>query len=246
MKRWLRRIGSSEVAALRLVCFPFAGGGAHTYRGWSERLPTCEVFGVVLPGHVGRLNEPLATDLIDTARVIADEIAHSVPAPVILYGHSMGAWLALESARALLGLGHEPAGLIVVGRNGPGHPDPAPKLSRLTDDAFVAEVATRYGGVSAEVAASREIMELFTPVLRADIAMMEQYAAVAEPVLSTCPVLALAGANDPDMTVAGLSAWSSVTHGQFEAATLPGGHFLSDANPHEFFLTVQGWLDRRR
>lgn len=246
MTRWLRRLAPRPDAERRLVCCPFAGGGAHAFRSWCDRLPRCEVWGAVLPGHVGRLNEPLPTDLVHAADEIADGIVATLAPPVVLYGHSMGAWLALEIARSLERRGSPPAGLVVAGRNGPGYPEDVPPLSRLPDADFIHEVSTRYGGVSPEVAANAEIMELFLPVLRADIGMMERYDPSARALPLRCPVLACTGSSDPGTTAAGLEEWATVTEGQFEVATLPGDHFFMDQHPGDFFRLLAGWIDRLR
>src|SRR5262249_29407396 len=51
-------------AALRLFCFPFAGGGASAYARWGQRLgPDVAVLPVQLPGREGRMSEPRITDL---------------------------------------------------------------------------------------------------------------------------------------------------------------------------------------
>lgn len=46
-------------ASLRLVCFPFAGGGAAAYRLWPRHLPSSiDVVAVHSAGRAHRLREP--------------------------------------------------------------------------------------------------------------------------------------------------------------------------------------------
>ena len=53
---WILRPKPQSAAALRLFCFPYAGGGAAIYRGWPDGLPgTIDVCAVALPGRGGRL-----------------------------------------------------------------------------------------------------------------------------------------------------------------------------------------------
>jgi surfactin synthase thioesterase subunit len=239
---WVRCLAPKPDARYRIVCFPFAGGGAHAFRAWSGALRDGEVWAAQLPGHVGRLNEPLATDLKEAARELARAVRSEVPGSPVLFGHSMGAWLALEVARALEGMAAPASALIVAGRAGPGIPDEGP-ISHLPDAQFVECVRRRYDGIPPEVAASAEIMELFVPILRADIAMMERYDPAVGARL-TCPVLACGGAGDLAVPPSALGAWSVVTSGHFEQRTFPGGHFFL-AEPGGAMLPALGaWLDR--
>jgi hypothetical protein len=116
------------------------------------------------------------------------------------------------------------------------------------DDILVAigpHISVRAFEVSPEVAANDEIMELFLPVLRADIGMMERYDQAARPVRLRCPVLACTGSGDPGTSADGLEKWATVTDGQFEVASLPGGHFFMDQKPVEFLAVLAAWIDRQ-
>lgn len=47
---WVTCPKPNPQASLRLFCFPYAGGGASTFRSWSNSLPmSVEVFAVELP-----------------------------------------------------------------------------------------------------------------------------------------------------------------------------------------------------
>ncbi|MFC3572336.1 amino acid adenylation domain-containing protein [Streptomyces yaanensis] len=86
-----------------LVCFPYAGGNAVNYRPMAAALAGGgpAVFAVDLPGHdLAAHNEPFVPMEQVTEQVIA-EITGRGLTRVMLWGHSSGAALAVETARKL-------------------------------------------------------------------------------------------------------------------------------------------------
>ena len=225
--KWLSSPRPNSAAPLRLWCFPFAGGGAATWHSWSAQLSaSAEVVAVRLPGRENRLRETPLSTVDQLVSALANEVAPYSARPFVFCGHSFGALLAFEVARALRARGVPgPAGLIVSGARAPGTPRPEPDLHRLPDDQFAAEVDQRYGGIPAVVRANSEFLELFLPALRADLTAYETYRPTAEPKLEL-PLLALGGDDDRHVLPAELLAWQSHASGSFTSEFFPGGHFF--------------------
>jgi surfactin synthase thioesterase subunit len=68
-------------------------------------------------------------------------------------------------------------------------------------------------------------MEVYLPILRADLAVVESHGFCEDEPLS-CPILVSAGINDRSVTYEQLLAWKRHTTGRFAAHLLPGGHFF--------------------
>lgn len=215
---------SRQPAALaRLVCYPHAGGGPMVFRGWPRGLaPDVEVWNVTLPGRAGRAAEPFARDWGPLVEDFAEAIADDVPEPVALFGHSLGAALAFEVARALTRLGAPPAHLFVSARDAPDTPQPHEVPE--TDEELIDEVDRAYSGVPDAVRGSRELLQHFLPILRADLELAVAYEFAPGRPLG-CPITALAGSTDPTTTRSGLEAWAAHTSAGFELLEMPGGHF---------------------
>ncbi|MGW2088525.1 non-ribosomal peptide synthetase [Streptomyces sp. NPDC001880] len=86
-----------------LVCFPYAGGNAVNFQPMARALPDGgpAVYAVELPGHdMAAENEPLAP-MTQVVEQVVDEITGRGLTSVLLWGHSSGAALALETAGKL-------------------------------------------------------------------------------------------------------------------------------------------------
>ncbi|WP_239341270.1 thioesterase II family protein [Frankia sp. CiP3] len=210
--------------AVRLVCFPHAGGGPAAYRGWPAGLaPRIELWNATMPGRGRRRDEPPARGWDRLVANFAAAIAAETPPPYALFGHSLGALVAFEVARCLTVAGVPPTHLFVSGRAAPGWREPS--AVPPTDDELVSYVDRCYGGIPAAVRAVPELMEHFVPLLRADLELAAGYRFQPGPSLPVT-VTALAGDRDPAAPAAGVSAWAGQAGAGFEAHVFPGGHFF--------------------
>ncbi|MDU3291436.1 MAG: pyochelin biosynthesis editing thioesterase PchC, partial [Pseudomonas aeruginosa] len=99
---WVRPFRLTPMPRLRLACFPHAGGSASFFRSWSERLPPdIDLLALQYPGREDRFNEAPATCLEDLADGAALALRDFADAPLALFGHSLGAALAYETALRL-------------------------------------------------------------------------------------------------------------------------------------------------
>lgn len=209
------------------------------YRDWGPELSkTLEVRSVQLPGRGWRLGERPSRDLTDLADRVADAIAPLAERPFALFGHSMGAWLALLVARRLEAMGLDPQALLASGRQAPSLGSTQPPLSHFDDEGFVEEVQLRYGGIPEEILADREILELLLPALRADIEALEKYRHEPGPQVR-CPIVALGGEDDPLVPVEHLAPWAAETAGVFQIETFAGGHFYFHEDPAPLLRSIE-------
>jgi medium-chain acyl-[acyl-carrier-protein] hydrolase len=232
---WLPYRRPRAGARLRLFCFPYAGGGAGAFRGFQEALPAhVEVAAVQLPGREGRLHHAPIADMARLVAAIADGLAPALgPLPFAFFGHSMGAAIAFELARELrrrgAGGGPAPAHLVVSACPAPHLPDT--DGTHALPDAEIIDHLRVLGGMSEEILANRELMEMILPVFRADAAVTETHAHAEEAPLDV-PITAIGGLDDDKAPRADLEAWRRHTRAAFALEMLPGGHFfLQTARP---------------
>jgi medium-chain acyl-[acyl-carrier-protein] hydrolase len=222
---WLAPSRNPE-AKVRLFCLPHAGAGTASYHGWKRQLPAeIEICPVQIPGRESRLAEPSYTSSEALIEEIALAIAGRTDKPYAIFGHSMGALLALDLALRLREHGQpEPVHLFVSGRNATHVPMKHGSIHMLTDEEFLDALAIRYGGLPQEILETPELLEVYLPILRADLTLLETHTYIARSPLA-CPVSAFAGKEDKNVSQTGLTAWGEHTTGRFESLWFEGDHF---------------------
>jgi medium-chain acyl-[acyl-carrier-protein] hydrolase len=212
--------------AVRLFCFPYAGGGAGIYRGWGGILPRqVEVCAAQLPGRGTRMSEPAVTDLGALVGALADALENKLDRPIALFGHSMGALICFELARHLRERGGpQPVCLFVSGRRAPQLPSTQRVIHDLPEPEFIEELR-RLQGTPPEVLEHPELMQLLSPLLRADFSLSETYAHAPGPPLD-CPISAFGGLQDEEVGREELEGWKEQTTGRFKLRMMPGNHFF--------------------
>ncbi|MCP2339572.1 thioesterase II family protein [Actinomadura rupiterrae] len=223
---WFRCVTGRPWAPLRLFCFPHAGGSAVFYRSWAEAVgPAVELHAVQYPGRADRIGDALIPDARRLAKLIAGALAQHADRPAVLFGHSMGALVAYETALLMQERGLPPAHLFVSGARAPqGWQDARRTISTLDDDGVVAEMVA-LGGSDADALTDPELRELVLPYVRNDFALVEAYEPAADAPKLDVPVTALVGDADRDVPVEQAGRWRDTTTADFALKVLPGGHF---------------------
>jgi medium-chain acyl-[acyl-carrier-protein] hydrolase len=223
--------GAESTAGPRLFCFPHAGGGAAAFAGWqSARIPACPVR---LPGRESRMAEAPFTHMGPLVEALAGGIEGYLAESYAFFGHSMGAAVAFELARALGRRGlRGPAALFVSGARAPRCrrdwvPPPAPSDEELIEELRHLE------GTPADLLEDPLAMRAMLPALRADAALYRDYV-YAEGTPLACPIHAYGGEGDSRIAGEHLEAWAHETTGPFTLRWFSGGHFFPYARHEEF------------
>lgn len=211
--------------SLRFIGFHHAGGSAAGYHGLATRLPsTWDVLLLDLPGRGRRHAEPLARDMAAVVDVATRDVMEWTNVPCVLFGHSMGAIVAVEVAHRLTGIGAPP---LWVGLSGRPDPDMVPRrrtLSTLDDDELLATLLN-LGGTPQRIDEIPELRSLFLRVVRADLEAVDSYRPARPRQPLPCPVTVFGGLADPWAPPASLDGWAVETRAPLRRCLFGGGHF---------------------
>ncbi|MEU5980466.1 alpha/beta fold hydrolase [Streptomyces sp. NPDC047315] len=238
---WVRSLTAPEAVALRVVCFPHSGGSATAFADWAAAMPAdVELVAVQYPGRGDRFVEPPVDDVAAMAGHVAAELLRLPPSGHVLFGHSLGAVVAYETALVLRDVGEEPRRLCASACLPPGRME-NPQIHSAPDDEFWATLCD-LGGIEPGIADHAELRELLLPTLRSDLRAHATYRPRPGTKPLSCPVRCYHGVGDPLVDEARLTQWADVTTGECTLTVRAGGHFHVSCEIDELVADV---LDRR-
>jgi len=211
---------------LRLFCFPYAGGGPYIFQKWSKWLPEhVGLYAVHLPGRGTRIWCPPVGKLHLIVAAVVKALQPLQDIPFVFFGHSMGALLAFETARALRRqCSCEPRLLLVSACRPPSMIEQRERICNLSDEAFIQKIKD-LGGTPPEVLENKELLEILLPTLRADFSVIDTYRyESAAPLI--CPIAVISGAQDHHACGPIMAGWNQETSHTPLFYEIQGGHFF--------------------
>ncbi len=224
--------GANTAPGPRLFCFPYAGGGAAAFAPWrAEPTSRSSVCPVLLPGRESRAAEAPFTRMAPLIEALAGAIDSYLDRPFAFFGHSMGAVVAFELARALRRRGRPlPTLLVASAARAPQFRRDYTPPRDPSEEEFLEELR-RLGGVPSEALDDPAVLRAILPALSADAALYRRYV-YAEDAPLPCPIRAYGGSGDSNIRPEHLAAWAEQTSASFAVRMFPGGHFfLHSARP---------------
>lgn len=206
----------------QLFMFHFAGGNSYSFNFAEAYLNKFKIETIELPGRGARSDESLIKDFNQAADDIYKQIRSRLNSKYfVIYGHSMGALLAFKVTKMLELNNVAPLYLIVTGNAGPRIRENI-KRHLLNDVDFITEIK-KLGGLSAEFLESKELLDYFIPILKADFEIAEENNLDEKTVVST-PIYAIMG--DKEKHAESITNWSNYTISDFNFELLEGNHFF--------------------
>ncbi|MEO1204742.1 MAG: alpha/beta fold hydrolase [Pseudomonadota bacterium] len=240
---WLLGGAKKPDAQAIMLCFPHGGGSARDYQPLVDAAPPdLDVLAIQLPGRGPRIRETPISNVETLLAELMPVLHRAIDRPYILFGHSVGAALAMEVAQRLEATVSECPLLVCVsafgrpaaveerglGAGAQARRDGAADFdwAHASDEAFLAELA-RFGQIDDQTIADPELRQIIVRPTRADFALNDTLPPLRQ---LTSDVLAVGGADDDQVPKHQLAYWADATSGSFELQLFPGGHFyFSDA-----------------
>ena len=241
---WLRCWAPRANPAGRIVCFPHAGGSASFFHRWRTLVgPETELWAVQYPAREDRISEPPARSVDELVAGVLGELPPLLDRPTVLFGHSMGASVAYETAVALSRRGGPgPRAVVVSARRPPGRHVPSVPGGKLTDE-LVEQSIRMLGGTAVELLEQPEMREFILTLVANDYRLIDAYEPTDPPRLDI-PLVAFAAVDDPGVPVPEAERWADLAPPGFELVLFPGGHFYLADQAASVAAAVGEVLDR--
>ncbi|HZN77777.1 MAG TPA: alpha/beta fold hydrolase [Micromonosporaceae bacterium] len=218
----------SSSPTLSVVCFPHAGGGFGRYREWRDGLPDgVELVLPDLPGREGRLFDKPFPDVASVTEYAIQELAAEITRSdkLAIAGISYGAFVAFDMAARLEASGKRVHAVFAASQRAPTTPLPRINWHLMDDDELLADLV-EIGGLSQDMAENKEFVELFLPVLRAELHASEIYRKPDAYDRLRCPIYFYYGKEDAMIPPSAARAWRDETD-HFAWRGLDAAHFLT-------------------
>ncbi|MCH7232170.1 alpha/beta fold hydrolase [Glycomyces sp. L485] len=240
---WFIEADDAPDSGPNLYTFVHAGGRSDRFLDWQPGFQDlARVVAVCAPGTGHRFAEPRLDDIAELAEAAAEAITAHATGPYFLFGHSLGALVAFETARRLR---EGPAALAVSGCAGPPllPSDRVKRLAALGPGEFAEEVRF-FGGIPPEIeSGSAAAAALLLEPLRRDFCMVAAYAfRPARPL--DVPVVSVVGADDPHVDGEGATRWQDVTSQPLERHDVTGDHFYFEDDDRPVIEILRRTVDR--
>ncbi len=226
----------------------FAGGSCYSFDFLRKYIPPdLEFRPLEIPGRGKRFQEKL---LKTKQAAIQDYLVQIKKLrnkqPYLIYGHSMGASLALNIVKHLEDLGDPPCHLIVSGNSGPGikevEAQERKRQRHLMNDEDLKEDLRTLGGMPEEILENEELYNFFSPILRADFELLESDDVEEENIILNTPIYALMGSEENYNNK--IINWRRFTSNQFQYKILKGNHFFISKHPEHIANIIKTSMNK--
>lgn len=215
---------------MRLICFPFAGGGASAYRQWPHYLPDfIEICAIQLPGRENRIKESPYHSIKELIVDLMPEISSILDKPFIIFGHSLGALIAYEAIKWLQEERNISPNCFFASSF--FAPDKIPERLKnpYVDEKQLLRELIDMEGIPTEVLENEKLLNYVLPTAKVDFEMINKYE-ISNGKMINCPIMVTGGQSD-SVVKSELLNWRDITTNNFRLELFPGDHFYFNNNP---------------
>ena len=198
------------------------------YMSWKRYLDSrIDLKPIELSGRGRRFNDPLYCSADEAVKDIFDKITDELDGtPYAVFGHSMGTVLTYELIRKIIGqMKQEPTHVFFSGRYPPYVEVEKESIHMLPEKEFIEEI-NKFGGTNQELFDSKELLELFLPVLRSDYKVVEMYKHNGSILKLNCDITVLNGKYDSYINMKDVRRWQECTNKTCTFYEFEEGHFF--------------------
>lgn len=214
----------SIVADFQLLCLPFAGGNETSYLKFEPFLsPEIEMVNFQLPGKSSRIGEAPLQNIYAIIKEIGTQAKAKINKPYAIYGHSMGALLGHLLCHYLIDQNvAPPKHFFLSSYFAPSHHHDK-RRKDISDAEFITRLK-RLNGLPPALVQNPKLLDIFLPVLRADINAIDGYRYMEEEPYDI-PMSIFFGSEESGLMNESKD-WRLETTSKTKFYTLKGNHFF--------------------
>ena len=233
---------------ISLYCLPYSGGSAAMYYKWrSELSGNITLMPLEPAGRGTRIRQPLCQTMAESVDDLYQQFVKSYRGgDYAIFGHSLGGLMAFELVHYILEQGHDmPQALFFSGCRPPDRVCHDEILHTRPDNDFMAEIV-KLGGTPVDVFRNKELMALFTPIIKNDYRLYEQYVFHSKPRALSCPIVLFHGDADSLIVQDELPEWEKFTDRETRTVIFPGAdHFFVEKHFKQVVSFVNQTLESK-
>lgn len=130
MEKWFEVINKDiKCENIKLILFPYAGGGVSIFRNWKEFFKDIKLYAAQYPGRENRMSETPINEFNTLLEKLFEEfkVIISDNKPYYLFGHSFGTKIVYELTLKIISKGlPQPKGIIVSAGRAPCYKEKKP------------------------------------------------------------------------------------------------------------------------
>lgn len=206
----------------RLFCFHHAGGSSFIFKNWVKYYKNIDVIPVDVPNRYKELGEQHFESLIDN--VVKAILKISNGEKIFIYGHSLGALFAFETAYQIQERSDKYVEKIfVAGRHAPCEKNPL-EFKCSEGERGLYERLVKDGEMDKKVLKSNTFKNEFLPLIFDDYRIGEEYHYQGERLKAK--IITLSGSRDMEASYEIMKLWNKVTNIGIKQYEIEGKHFF--------------------
>lgn len=216
----------------QLICFPFVGGHWAVFKEMAELLKTdMEILAINPPGRMGDKSN-LLDNVNDMSDLYLDALKDKFKENTIFLGYSLGSIVSYDLLKKMQNTTTKIVNkLHIVSASLPPHLiHISRKITQLPDQEFIGWL-NMLGGIPKMLMDDKELLDLFTPVLKADYRAFEGYSSEIEKL--NIDAHSIAGKDDFFSSPEKLEEWNHY-YNKCENKVVDGGHMFMRDNTREY------------
>ncbi|MDD3361802.1 MAG: alpha/beta fold hydrolase [Hespellia sp.] len=214
---------------MKVVLCPFAGGTKTSYKIFFKYWNNVEAMTCDYKGRNGRnqyrdFKNAVKDCLKQCHEFIGDD-------EYVIFGHSMGAFVAYEVAYQMQYIYENPPVKILI--SGEPSPDPEPCTEEFETDEELKEYLLEMGGTDERLLNDAEFLKTILARMRGDFHLLNSYDSKKKVMKLNTDMVWMYGDKDKNFEAKTVEQWASKITGKFKKQIFKGGHFYFYDNPKQ-------------